>query len=633
MPTLLELIRDTNTNEALAMIQTGNFNPEQVDNNGYTALMLACEKKMPDVAMALIQTGQSKPEQVNIMGNTALIHACINRMTNVALALIQTGQSKPEHVNNNGMTALIWACNANMPEVAMALIQTGQSKPEQVNKDGITALILACQNNMPEVAMALIQTGQSKPEQVNKIENTALILACYNKLSEVAIALIQTGQSKPEQVNAFKDTALIWACNNKMSEVAMSLIQTGQSKPEHVNKDGNTALILACKNKMSEVAMALIQTGQSNPGHGNRASHTALMIACQNEMSDVALALIQTGQSNHEHLNYKALQIAENNNMNEVVAEILKLKNPVIDNKFYIDTTKEGFDSIHQETIIIQEYLKYANNLCFKVGPQCFLINRDDLKRQLDDKQFHKFECKQAGNSSQYILDNNIKRDIRYFISTVLFGMRFLVKMDDLKNIMDNSSKLYTNLYSVMPTGQILPAIISQEFIDGGGGMSADHCQTRKEIEVYKIVVAYPLPCPLSEQAREQVSVSAIEQEESINILYKNNTYKLPINMNTLIGELKTQLLNTLLEKGVISSINQNVKFLFGGKVYMDNAIPISQITNPPFGKTLNAMINPIQGGTKKHKHPKNHKHKTKKQKRNTKKQKRKYTKKHKKHK
>ena len=410
---------------------------------------------------------------------------------------------------------------------------------------------------------------------------------------EDALALIQTGQSKPEQVDKNnRITALILACQNKMSNVALALIQTGQSKPEQVNSVGNTALILACYNEIPEVAMALIQTGQSKPEQVNKFGNTAL-------------------------------QFAENNNMNEVVAEILKLKNPVIDNKFYIDTTKEGFDSIHQENIIIQEYLKYANNLCFKVGPQCFLINRDDLKRQLDVKEFHKFECKQAGNSSEYILDNNIKRDIRYFISTVLFGMRFLVKMDDLKNIMDNSSKLYGNLYSVIPTGQILPAIISQEFIDGGGGMGADHCQTGKEIEVYKIVTAYPLPCPLSEQAREQVSVSAIEQEESINILYKNNTYKLPINMNTLIGELKTQLLNTLLEKGVISSINQNVKFLFGGKVYMDNAIPISQITNPPFGKTLNAMISPIQGGTKKHKHTKNHKHKTKKQKR-------KYTKKHK---
>jgi len=493
MPTLLELIRDTNTNEALAMIQTGNFNPEQVDTNGNTALFYACDKKMPDVAMALIQTGQSRPEQVN----------------------------------KYGTTALIYACDTKMPDVAMALIQTGQSKPEQVNKKGITALILAC----------------------------------YKKLSEVAMALIQTGQSKPEQVDNNGNTALIFACQNNMPNVALALIQTGQSKPEQVDNNGNTAL-----------------------------------------------------------------QFAENNNMNEVVAEILKLKNPVIDNKFYIDTTKEGFDSIHQETIIIQEYLKYANNLCFKVGPQCFLINRDDLKRQLDDKQFHRFECKQAGDSSQYILDNNIKRDIRYLITSSLFGMRFLIKLDDLKNITDNSSKLYTNLYSVIPTGQILPAIISQEFIDGGGGIGADHCQTGKEIEVYKIVAAYPLPCPLSEQSREQVSVSAIEQEESINILYKNNTYKLPINMNTLIGEIKTQLLNTLLEKGVISSINQNVKFLFGGKVYMDNAIPISQITNPPFGKSLNAMISPIQGGTKKRKYTKNHKHKTKKQKR-------KYTKKHKKQK
>ena len=45
--------------------------------------------------------------------------------------------------------------------------------------------------------------------------------------------------------------------------------------------------------------------------------------------------------------------------------------------------------------------------------------------------------------------------------------------------------------------------------------------------------------------------------------------------------------------------MNQNVKFLFGGKIYQNDSIMITEITNPPFGKTLNAMLNPIAGGRK----------------------------------
>ena len=282
MPSLLKLIRDNNTNEALAMIQTGNFNPEQVDNNGNTALMIACKYEMSNVSMALIQTGQSKPEQVSKIGNTALMLACNNKMSEVALALIQSGQSKPEQVNNNGSTALMLACKNNMPDVALALIQTGQSKPEQVNKNGITALILVCDNKMSEVALALIQTGQSKPEHVDYNRQTALMYACNNNMPNVALALIQSGQSKPEQVDYNRQTALMLACNNNMPDVAMALIQTGQFKPEQVNSNGYTALILACKNNMPEVALALIQTDNSRPRQVDNTGRNALTYALQN---------------------------------------------------------------------------------------------------------------------------------------------------------------------------------------------------------------------------------------------------------------------------------------------------------------------------------------------------------------
>ena len=107
---------------------------EQVDNLGYTALILACQRKMKEVALELIKTGHAKPEQVcnryiiiNIIygGDTALIYACQNVMTEVALELIKTGKSNQNQITRDGKTAFSWACENSMREVAYELVSIG----------------------------------------------------------------------------------------------------------------------------------------------------------------------------------------------------------------------------------------------------------------------------------------------------------------------------------------------------------------------------------------------------------------------------------------------------------------------------------------------------------------------------
>ena len=241
--TLLELISEFDSKNANAMIRTGKFNPERFDNNGNTALMLACKNEMSNVALALIQTGQFKLEQVSKIGNTALMYACKNEMSNVALALIQTRQSNPGQVNALEDTALKYACKNNMSNVALALIQTGQSNPGQVNVNsfGNTALILACQNKMSNVALALIQTGQSKPEHVNNNGTTALIWACNAKMPEVALALIQTGHSRPRQVDNTGRNALTYALQNIQTNGMQQVIDLLRREPQPVQLEVHKA--------------------------------------------------------------------------------------------------------------------------------------------------------------------------------------------------------------------------------------------------------------------------------------------------------------------------------------------------------------------------------------------------------
>jgi len=154
---LIPLMNQKSERELLNIIHDKNNNIDKNETqNGNTALMLAClSKNRVHLAMALITTGKSNIEHVNNDGDTALTIACNNSnnlLQPVVKALINTGQLNPGQANNNGDTALILACKNKLANIATMLIQTNQSKPEHVNNSGETALILACYDALTEVA-------------------------------------------------------------------------------------------------------------------------------------------------------------------------------------------------------------------------------------------------------------------------------------------------------------------------------------------------------------------------------------------------------------------------------------------------------------------------------------------------
>ena len=195
---LIKLIKKLDTINALALIETGNSNPEiVVDGNGKTALIYACQLGINSVALALIRICQPETVgQIDIFRKTALIYACETEMSDVALALIQTGNSKPEQVNRFGKTALIYACRNELGDVALALIATGQSNPGHPDGSGRTALMESClHQSMSAVALALIATGQSNPELVDQSGRTALSSAQeHGNMQEVVNLLLQNPQ-------------------------------------------------------------------------------------------------------------------------------------------------------------------------------------------------------------------------------------------------------------------------------------------------------------------------------------------------------------------------------------------------------------------------------------------------------
>ena len=178
---------------------------------------------MKKVALKLIKTGHAKPEQVNKDGNTALIWACQNEMTEVVLELIKIGYSKPEQVDISGDTALIWACEKGMKEVAYEIVPVGAFT---INDLLLLKPEWACVSNTT-VALELIKTGHANPEQVDNDYCTAFHMVCNYGMEDIALELIRTGKYKPDYIAKDGNTAFSWACENGMKEVAYELVQMG----------------------------------------------------------------------------------------------------------------------------------------------------------------------------------------------------------------------------------------------------------------------------------------------------------------------------------------------------------------------------------------------------------------------
>lgn len=248
---LIEFTKAKNTKYAMAFIEKHSDQLDYYNNNGVTALMVACRHKLSDIALAILAHG-GKPEHACNRGNTALMEACYNKLSDVVMAILSQ-KCNLNQSNGHGDTALSVACKVGASDIALAILAHG-GNPDHVDVNDCTPLMAACYKSMVDVAIAILARG-GKPEQFNKQGRTALMVACERKMSQVALAILQAG-GNPDYVNDYGDTALIIACENNMPEVALAILKHG-GKPEQKNKWGKTAEGYAIDNNMVDVVSVI----------------------------------------------------------------------------------------------------------------------------------------------------------------------------------------------------------------------------------------------------------------------------------------------------------------------------------------------------------------------------------------
>lgn len=499
-------------------------------------------------------------------------------------------------------------------------------------------------------ALQAIQNNNFIENERDDDGNTPLILACVYNISEVALALIASGKSEPDHISYEGNTALIMACINNMKPVIKKLLETGKALLEHTNAENATALILASSNPDTEdITMEMIRTGKSVPEQVDIENETALSRACQYELTGTALELLKTGKSNlfvRNNSGYTPLDYAIKNDMDEVVDAMHKIGYSEIT----INLNDTGFNPIEvQEEVVKGFLLDDPMNVCFKYGNKNYLTNRSYINKQMENKVNIKHKCIFAGENKydanndlvgyDYTADKNIRYDEEYFSMNALIGLPILVRVDELESITENSYA--TNAYYLSPSGSF-PAIISVDYINGGSGVGADHCQTGKKTEKCSLIPA--LVTCTNTNADTNADVKPIltgktnmGQETSSNlqvkIQYKTKTLVIPIEQTTTIGQLKELLLEKLVNENELdNTTNKNVRLIYTGKIYGDdkNEMVVSSLPNFASGITMASNVRSVVvGGGKKRMTKKKSKksRKSKRNKRNTRSQKKRYTK------
>ena len=317
-----------------------NVNKQNEDGN--TALIVACKYKQPDVALVLLESKDIKVDLKDEDGDTALHYASHQKMTEVVKKLI-VKDADVNKQDKNGITALIWACYAKNTDIALALLESKNIEVDLVDNNGETALHPASRQGMLAVIEKLITKGTDVNKQ-NRNGYTALMHACDNEHTHVALALLNVDGIEVDLVNVVGETALHRASSKGMLSVVEKLIE----KRADVNKQdkrGNTALIGACEHKNTDVALALLERTGIEVDLANNNGETALHQASEKGMLAVVKRLIEKDADVNKQNDYGNTALMKACIVNHAYVALALLEHPDI----RVDlVTNSGYTALHQ---------------------------------------------------------------------------------------------------------------------------------------------------------------------------------------------------------------------------------------------------------------------------------------------
>ncbi|MDH4162887.1 MAG: ankyrin repeat domain-containing protein [Nitrospirota bacterium] len=253
-----------NNEDAVDLFLRAGVNPEAVNGQGRTALMIASELGHDRLYTKLLDLSKEALDQTDAKGNTALMLAARQGRERIVRSLVERGAAV-NHLSlasETGATALQAAVDVpNLKEEHVAIIRILLEKGADVNSRnaaGRTPLLLAAARGRTEIAEMLIDRG-ADPNALDWSGDFALRSAAAGGQAKLIALLAQKGAglrtALPDGV-----TPLMEAVQHGHLAAARTLLDLGVPV-NAVAANGSTALGRACAAGSVEAANLLLQRG------------------------------------------------------------------------------------------------------------------------------------------------------------------------------------------------------------------------------------------------------------------------------------------------------------------------------------------------------------------------------------
>ena len=201
-----------------------DYEVNEKNNDGYTALMLAASNGHKDIVSKLLAQEGIDVNAKDDHHNTALIFATQKGHTEIVYALLAKGadvNAKDDHRN----TALIFAAEKGHTDIVHALLEKGADVNAKNALDQ-TALMYAAEQGNTDISLLLLADKDIKVNAKDNTGQTALMFAASNGHTEVVKLLLDKGALINIKDNAGQ-TALMFAAEKGHTEIVRALLENG----------------------------------------------------------------------------------------------------------------------------------------------------------------------------------------------------------------------------------------------------------------------------------------------------------------------------------------------------------------------------------------------------------------------
>ena len=250
--------------------QAMQWNPNELNGDGYTALHLACKADNPNTVNILLSEAHCDPNCLDGNGKTPLQ---VTSSPRIMTKLLEHGAKMPADVVFKLITSS--EKDSDICEVLTLAIrkQVMRWNPNELNGDGYTALHLACKADNPNTVNILLSEAHCDPNCLDGNGKTPLQVTSSPR---IMTKLLEHGAKMPADV-VFK----LITSSEKDSDICEVLTlairkQAMRWNPNELNSDGYTALHLACKADNPSTVNILLSGAHCDPncldGNGKNAT-------------------------------------------------------------------------------------------------------------------------------------------------------------------------------------------------------------------------------------------------------------------------------------------------------------------------------------------------------------------------